>query len=99
MCACSVVSESFATPWTGAQPAPLSIGFLRQKYWNRLSFPTPEDLLDPGIKPESPILQADSLPLYHQGSLYRSSQSFFFFFFFGMVRTRGSMLPFYFNEF
>ena len=36
--------------------------FLKQKYWNELSFPTPEDLSDPGIKPGSPALQADALP-------------------------------------
>jgi len=65
----------FDTPWTVAQQAPLSIGFPRQKYWNRFSFPTPEDLLDPGIKPPSPLLRADSLPLHYQGSLYRSISS------------------------
>ena len=65
----------FDIPWTVAQQAPLSIGFPRQKYWNRFSFPTPEDLLDPGIEPPSPILQADSLPLHYQGSLYRSISS------------------------
>ena len=30
-------------------------------------FPTPGGLLDPGIKPESPALKADSLALSHQG--------------------------------
>ena len=33
-----------------------------------LSFPTPGDLSQPGIKPGSPVLQADSYPLSHQGS-------------------------------
>ena len=42
--------------------APLSMGFSRQKYWNRLSFPSPGDLPNPGIEPRSPALQADSLP-------------------------------------
>ena len=37
------------------------MGFSRQEYWNRLPFPSPEDLPDPGIKPVSPALQADSL--------------------------------------
>ena len=27
------------------------MGFLRQEYWSGLPFPSPEDLLDPGIKP------------------------------------------------
>ena len=42
--------------------------FSRQKYWNRLPFPSLGDLPDPGIEPWSPALQADSLPLSHQGS-------------------------------
>ena len=50
------------TPWTVAHQAPLSMGFLRQAYWNGLPFPSPGDLSDPGIKPTSPALQADSLP-------------------------------------
>ena len=29
----------FATPWTVACQAPLSMGFSRQEYWNRLPFP------------------------------------------------------------
>ena len=52
----------FATPRTVAHQAPLSMEFSRQEYWNALSFPSPGDPLDPGIKPRSPALQADSLP-------------------------------------
>ena len=51
----------FATPWTVACQAPPSTGFSRQEYWNGLSFPSPGDLSDPGLKPISPKLQADSL--------------------------------------
>jgi len=36
--------------------------FSRQEYWSGLSCPSAGDLPDPGIKPESPALQADSLP-------------------------------------
>ena len=36
--------------------------FSRQEYWSWLPFPSPGDLPDPGIKPLSPALQADSLP-------------------------------------
>ena len=43
----------FATPWTVAHQAPLSVGFSRQEYWSGLQFPSPGDLLDPGIKPGS----------------------------------------------
>ena len=39
---------------------PLSMGYLRQEYWSGLPFPSPRDLSDPGIKPGSPTLQADS---------------------------------------
>ena len=51
----------FATPWTVAYQAPLSMGFSRQEYWLGLPFPSPEDLPDPGIKPRSPALEADTL--------------------------------------
>ena len=58
---CSVVSDS-ATPWTVAYQAPLFLGLPRQEYWSGLPFPSPGDLPNPGIKPRSPILQADALP-------------------------------------
>ena len=54
--------QLFATPWTIAYQAPLSMGFSRQGFWSGLPFPSPEDLPNPGIKPGSPILQADALP-------------------------------------
>ena len=50
----------FATPWTAAFQAPLSTGFCRQEYWSGI--PSLGDLPDPGIKPGSPVWQADSLP-------------------------------------
>ena len=53
---------TLATAWTADCQAPLSVGFSRQKYWNGLPFPSPEDLPNPGIKPRSPALQADSSP-------------------------------------
>ena len=58
---------SFATPWTVVYQAPLSMGFSRQEYQSKLPFPSPGDLPDPGIKPESPEL-ANALSLNHQGS-------------------------------
>ena len=51
----------FATPWTVARQAPLSMGFSRQEYWGGLPFPSPGDLPNPGIEPGSPALQADAL--------------------------------------
>ena len=62
------MSDSSATPRTIARQAPRSMGFPRQEYWSGLPFPPPGHLPDPGIKPVSPTLQADSLPLNHQRS-------------------------------
>ena len=50
------------TPWMVARQATPSMGFSRQEHWSGLPFPSPGDLLDPGIEPGSPALQADSLP-------------------------------------
>ena len=47
------------------------MGFSSQEYWSGLPCPSPGDLLDPGIKPMSPVapvLQADYLPLSHHRS-------------------------------
>ena len=55
----------FATLWTVANPAPLSMEFFRQEQWSGLPFPSPGHLPNPGIEPMSPVspvLQADSLP-------------------------------------
>ena len=54
----SIMSNSFVTLWTVARQAPLSMGFSRQEYWSGLPFPTPGDLLDPGIKPASLVSPA-----------------------------------------
>ena len=63
--------QFFATLWTMARLAPLSIGFNRHKYWSELPCPPPENLPHPGIEPASPAapaLQADSLWLNCLGS-------------------------------
>ena len=52
----------FATPWTVARQAPLSMGFSRQEYWSGLPFPSPGDLSDSGVEPRSSTSDADSLP-------------------------------------
>ena len=70
ICGGGVVSKScptFATPWTIALQAPLSMGFSRQECWDGLPFPSPGDLPKPVIKPgllhcrRTPALQVDSL--------------------------------------
>ena len=61
---CVLVIQLYLTlcdPWTVARQAPLSMGFFRQQYWSGLSFLSPGDVPNPGIKPGSPELQADSL--------------------------------------
>ena len=53
-----------------AYPAPPSVGFSKQEYWSGLPFPSPGNLPDPGIEPaapETPALQADSLPIEPPG--------------------------------
>ena len=43
----------FATLWTVAHEAALSMGFSRQEYWSGLPFPSPGDFPDPRIEPSS----------------------------------------------
>ena len=56
----------FATPWTIACQAPLSMGFSQGEYWRELPRLPPGDLPHPRNKPSSPALQAGSLPLSHR---------------------------------
>ena len=63
-------SHYVVSPWTIARQAPLFTGFPRQEYWSGLSFPSPGNLPDRGIKPGSPALQAYSLPTELPGLLY-----------------------------
>ena len=53
---------TLVTPCTVARQAPQSMGFSRQEYWSGLPCPSSGDLPNPGIKPRSPALQADSVP-------------------------------------
>ena len=68
--ACMLIQScpTLCDPIAVAHQAPLSMGFPRQEYWSQLPFPSPGNIPDPGIEPTSPELQADSLPLSHQGS-------------------------------
>ena len=57
--------QLFATLWTVAYQAPLSMGISRQECWSGLPYPPPGDFPHPEtepMSPESPVLQADSLP-------------------------------------
>ena len=63
MCMLSYLSRLwlYATLWTIARQAPLSMEFSRQEYWSGLPFHSPGDLPNPGNEPEFPVLQEDSL--------------------------------------
>ena len=58
-------AQLFATPWTVAHQALLSMGFSSQEYWSRLPFPSPRDLSDPRIEPMSLTSPALAQVLYH----------------------------------
>ena len=58
ICVCVLVTSHvwlFATPWTIAPQASLSMGFSRQEYWNGWPPLSPGDLPNPGIGPMSPV--------------------------------------------
>ena len=62
-------SSRSSQPRDQAQDSHIAGGFFTvqatgeaQEYWSGLPIPSPGDLPDPGIKPGSPELQADSLP-------------------------------------
>ena len=70
----------FATPWTVAYQAPLSMGFSRQEYWSGLPCPSPGDLPNLTTELASPAalaLQVDSLPLSQWGGPTGSSRGSF----------------------
>ena len=54
--------QLFVTLWTIAHKVPLSMEFSKQEYWGGLPFPSLGDLLNPGMEPRCPELQADGLP-------------------------------------
>ena len=70
---CAKLLQSHPTLWNplDCSPPGSSVhGFSRQEYWSGLLCPPPEDLPNPGIKPTSPALEVDYLPLSHKGSPY-----------------------------
>ena len=50
--------QLFATLWTIARQAPLSVGFSRQEHWSGLPRPPPGDLPDAELKLSSPVSPA-----------------------------------------
>ena len=72
------MSGSFATLWTVARQAPLSMGSPRQEYWSGLPFPSPGVFPTQGLNPRLLHWQVGSLPLSHQGNLLQSKEVFGF---------------------
>ena len=70
---CSVVSDSFAAPWTVAGQAPLSMDFPGKNTGVGCHFLFWGDPLNPAGEPEFPALQVDFLPLNHIPFTLRSS--------------------------
>ena len=63
--------QLFASPWTVAHQASLSMEFSRQEYWSQFPFPSLGNLPDSGIKPGSPLspaLAGGFFPLFHLGN-------------------------------
>ena len=59
-----LVAQSCLTlcdPMDDGPPDSSDMEFSMHEYWSGLPFPPPGNLPDPGIKPGSPALQADSL--------------------------------------
>ena len=62
--------QLFATLWTVAHQAPLSVEFFRQEYWSGLPFPPPGGLPHPGIELTSPALTGSFFTLDLPGKSY-----------------------------
>ena len=56
VCLVAKLCLTLATPWTVTHQASLFMGFSRPRYWSGLPFPSPWDLLDPGIESVSSVL-------------------------------------------
>ena len=69
----------FATPWTVAYQAPLSMEFSTHEYQSGLPFPSPGYLPDPGIKPRFPHCMQMLYCLSHQQSPWTTSEIPYFF--------------------
>ena len=60
--------QTFCDPMDCSPPGSSVLGILQARIPERIAFPSPGDLSDPRIKPVSPVLWADSLPLSRLGS-------------------------------
>jgi len=65
--------QFFATPWSVARQAPLSMEFPRQGYWSGMSCPPPGDLPDPGIEPASVASPALASGFFTTGATWEAN--------------------------
>ena len=74
-CICCV--QLFATLWTVARQAPLSIGFFRQEHWSGLPWHPPGDLTNPGIQLESLTSSALAGRFLTTSATWKAQKSFY----------------------
>ena len=78
MCTCVLSCLShvwcFATPWTVAHQAPLSMGFSRQEYWSGLPYPPPGGFPNPGIKLSSLMSPALAGGFFSSGATWEAPE-------------------------
>ena len=72
----------FATLWTVARQASLSLGFSRQEYWSGLSCPPPENLLNPGVDHVSFVSPAVAGRFFTTNATWEAPYTYIFFFIF-----------------
>ena len=73
---CPVMSNTLGPH--GLLPARLlcpCMEFSRLEHWNRLPFPSPEDLPDPGIEPPSLSWQVEPSLLSYQGKTFKCTKA------------------------
>ena len=69
------LSPGNENPMDCSPPGSSTQGFSRQEYWSGLPFPSPGDLLDPGIEPGSPVCRKILYHLSHQESPVKTQHS------------------------
>ena len=67
--------QLFATLWTIAHQAPLSMGFPRQEYWSGFPFPPSGDLPYPGIKSTTPVSPALTTGFFTTSATWESQRA------------------------
>ena len=90
MCSITQWVQLFATPWTAAHQAPLSMEFCRQEYWSSWPLLSPGDHSDPETNPHLLHWQADSFPMCHIGRHSKLSPASIVFF---LVREPAPLSP------